>query len=184
MNIFLDTISPKNALILFDEKRNILEKYFFDVRLNESTLLIEEFDAFLKKNNVTYTDLENIVVVNGPGSFTGVRTTVLMVNTINFVMKKNITTLTYFDLFENYPIIKTSSKRDGFVKMAKESEIEVIQNEDLVKKLENIQTIYGDIHLENFEVITEVNYEKIIQNIVFQNQKIVPAYYLKKPNIS
>jgi tRNA A37 threonylcarbamoyladenosine modification protein TsaB len=70
MNIFLDTISPKNALILFDEKRNILEKYFFDVRLNESTLLIEEFDAFLKKNNVTYTDLENIVVVNGPGSFT------------------------------------------------------------------------------------------------------------------
>jgi type III secretion system FlhB-like substrate exporter len=57
-------------------------------------------------------------------------------------MKKNITTLTYFDLFENYPIIKTSSKRDSFVKMAKESEIEVIQNEDLVKKLENIQTIY------------------------------------------
>ncbi len=184
MNIFLDTISPKNALILFDEKRNILEKYFFDVRLNESTLLIEEFDAFLKKNNVTYTDLENIVVVNGPGSFTWVRTTVLMVNTINFVMKKNITTLTYFDLFENYPIIKTSSKRDSFVKMAKESEIEVIQNEDLVKKLENIQTIYWDIHLENFEVITEVNYEKIIQNIVFQNKKIVPAYYLKKPNIS
>lgn len=184
MNIFLDTISPKNALILFDEKRNILEKYFFDVRLNESTLLIEEFDAFLKKNNVTYTDLENIVVVNGPGSFTWVRTTVLMVNTINFVMKKNITTLTYFDLFENYPIIKTSSKRDSFVKMTKESEIEVIQNEDLVKKLENIQTIYWDIHLENFEIITEVNYEKIIQNIVFQNQKIVPAYYLKKPNIS
>lgn len=184
MNIFLDTISPKNALILFDEKRNILEKYFFDVRLNESTLLIEEFDAFLKKNNVTYTDLENIVVVNGPGSFTWVRTTVLMVNTINFVMKKNITTLTYFDLFENYPIIKTSSKRDSFVKMAKESEIEVIQNEDLVKKLENIQTIYWDIHLENFEIISEVNYEKILQNIVFQNQKIVPAYYLKKPNIS
>lgn len=184
MNIFLDTISPKNALILFDEKRNILEKYFFDVRLNESTLLIEEFDAFLKKNNVTYTDLENIVVVNGPGSFTWVRTTVLMVNTINFVMKKNITTLTYFDLFENYPIIKTSSKRDSFVKMTKESEIEVIQNEDLVKKLENIQTIYWDIHLENFEIITEVNYEKIIQNIVFQNHKIVPAYYLKKPNIS
>lgn len=184
MNIFLDTISPKNALILFDEKRNILEKYFFDVRLNESTLLIEEFDAFLKKNNVTYTDLENIIVVNGPGSFTWVRTTVLMVNTINFVMKKNITTLTYFDLFENYPIIKTSSKRDSFVKMTKGSEIEVIQNEDLVKKLENIQTIYWDINLENFEVIGEVNYEKILQNIVFQNQKIVPAYYLKKPNIS
>jgi tRNA A37 threonylcarbamoyladenosine modification protein TsaB len=70
MNIFLDTISPKNALILFDDKRQIIQKYFFDVRLNESTLLIEEFDSFLKKNNLNYKDLENIVVVAGPGSFT------------------------------------------------------------------------------------------------------------------
>ena len=70
MNIFLDTISPKNALILFDEKRNILEKHFFDVSLNESTLLIEEFDRFLSKNKLNYKDLENIVVIAGPGSFT------------------------------------------------------------------------------------------------------------------
>lgn len=184
MNIFLDTISPKNALILFDEKRNILEKHFFDVRLNESTLLIEEFDVFLKKNNASYADLENIVVVNGPGSFTGVRTTVLMVNTINFVMKKNITPLTYFELFENYPIIKASSKRDSFVKMTKESEIEIIQNQDLWVKLENIKTVYWDVILENIETISEVDYEKIIQNIVFQENKIIEAHYLKKPNIS
>jgi tRNA A37 threonylcarbamoyladenosine modification protein TsaB len=64
MNLFLDTISPTNALILFDEKRNILKKYFFDVRQNESTLLIEKFDEFLSENNLKYFDLENIVVVN------------------------------------------------------------------------------------------------------------------------
>jgi len=184
MNILLDTISAKNALILFDNKRVIWEKHFFDVRLQESTLLIEEFDAFLKKNHLDYTDLENIVVVNGPGSFTGVRTTVLLVNTINFVLKKNITTLTYFDLFENYPIIKTSSKRDCFLKMEKESEIEIIQNEDLKERLTGIKTVYWDMVLENIETISEVNYEKIIQNIVLKNKKIVEPYYLKKPNIS
>lgn len=184
MNIFLDTISPKNALILFDEKRNIISKHFFDVWLNESTLLIEEFDNFLKKNNIDYKTLENIVVVNGPWSFTWVRTTILLVNTINFVIKKNITTLTYFDLFENYPIIKTSSKRDSFVKMIKESEIEIIQNEALPNKLQDIKTIYWDIILENFETKSEVDYEKIIKNILFQTQKIANTYYLKKPNIS
>lgn len=184
MNIFLDTISPKNTLILFDEKRSILDKHFFDVRLNESTLLIEEFDSFLKKNNLNYKDLENIVVVAGPGSFTWVRTTILLVNTINFVIKKHITTLTYFDLFENYPIIKTSSKRDSFVKMTSESEIEIIQNEDLKEKLKDTKTIYGDIILENIKSINEVDYEKIIKNISFQTQKIANAFYLKKPNIS
>lgn len=184
MNIFLDTISPKNALILFDEKRNIISKHFFDVRLNESTLLIEEFDSFLVKNKLNYKALENIIVVNGPGSFTWVRTTILLVNTINFVIKKHITTLTYFDLFENYPIIKTSSKRDSFTKIDKNSEIEVLQNEELPSKLQNIQTIYWDIVLENFETKSEVNYEKIIKNISFDNQKIAQAYYLKKPNIS
>jgi len=70
MNIFLDTISSKNALILFDEKRNILQKHFFDAKVNESTLLIEELDNFFKKNKLDYKDLENIVVVAGPGSFT------------------------------------------------------------------------------------------------------------------
>ncbi len=184
MNIFLDTISAKNALILFDEKRNILDTHFFDVRLNESTLLIEEFDNFLKKNKREYTDLENIIVVNGPGSFTGVRTTVLLVNTINFVLKKNITTLTYFDLFEKYPMVKTSSKRDCFVKMTRESEIEIIQNEDLKEKLKWIKVLYGDMILENIQINSQVDYEKIIKNISFQNQKIAEAFYLKKPNIS
>lgn len=144
MNLFLDTISPQNALILFDNNRNIITKYFFDVRLNESTRLIEEFDDFLQSNKLSYSDLENIVIVHGPGSFTGVRTSVLLVNTINFVIKKGITSLTYFDLFENYPIIKTSSKRDVFLKKSMGSEIEVISN-DLLKEYlqqENISVYY------------------------------------------
>jgi tRNA A37 threonylcarbamoyladenosine modification protein TsaB len=64
MNLFLDTISPKNILIIFDNERNILKKYYFDVKQNESTLLIEELDKFLKQNELSYFELENIVVVN------------------------------------------------------------------------------------------------------------------------
>jgi len=64
MNLFLDTISPKNTLILFNDNREIVEIYHFDVKLNESTKLIKEVDNFLKSNNLSYFDLENIVVVN------------------------------------------------------------------------------------------------------------------------
>jgi hydrogenase maturation factor len=75
--------------------------------------------------------LENIVVVNGPGSFTGIRTISLIANTINYVIKKDLTEFSYFDLFDTYPICKPSSKRDTFVKKSESDEIEIIQNPDL-----------------------------------------------------
>lgn len=185
MNLFLDTISPKNALILFDDDRNILKKFFFDVRQNESTLLIEKFDEFLKENNLKYFDLNNIVVVNWPGSFTWVRTTVLLVNTINFLIKKDITSLTYFDLFPNFPIVKSSSKRDSFLKVDKNSDPEIITNEDLALKLNWVNKIYWDIDfLEDKEVIKEPNYDEIIKNIKFQENKKIEPFYLKKPSIT
>jgi tRNA A37 threonylcarbamoyladenosine modification protein TsaB len=106
--------------------------------------LIEILDIFLQENNIVYNDLENIVVVAGPGSFTGIRTIVLMVNTINFVINKNITSLNFFDLFNNYPIVKSSSKRDSFFQKDKDSQIEIINNDDLIKYLQenNIKQVY------------------------------------------
>lgn len=188
MNLFLDTISPKNTLILFNEKKDIITTYHFDVRLNESTRLIEELDSFLKLNNLNYTDLENIVVVNWPGSFTWVRTTILLVNSINFIIKKNLTTLTYFDLFDNnYPIIKSSSKRDSFLKLDKNSGIIVINNDEIIELLmqNNIKKIYSDIEfLENLEIIKEVDYKNIIQKLKLEKNTIVSPFYCKKPNIS
>lgn len=186
MNLFLDTISPNNALILFNNDRKIIKKYFFDVRLNESTRLIEELHNFLENSWVWYNDLENIVVVNGPGSFTGVRTTVLLVNTINYTIKKHITTLTYFDLFPTYPIIKASSKRDSFVKFSSKDEIQVIENDALKNMIQekDISQIFWDVHISWVETQNTVDYEAIIQNIIFQDNLIVSAFYCKKPNIS
>lgn len=185
MNLFLDTISPENILILFDDNKNILKKYIFDVRQNESTLLIEELDKFLLVNNLKYQDLENIVVVNWPWSFTWVRTTVLLVNTINFVIKKNITTLNYFDLFFKYPIIKTSSKRDSFVKFSFDKDIEVLDNNTIIEQISwNFIKTYWDQNFINLENNSKPNYDEIIKNIKLNKNKIISPFYFKKPNIS
>lgn len=188
MNLFLDTVSCKNVLILFNNNRKIIKIHYFDSKLNESTKLIEEFDIFLKLNNLYYSDLENIVVVNWPWSFTWIRTTILFINTINFIIKKYLTTITYFDLFDwKYPIIKISSKRDSFLKLNKDSNIIILENNkilDLIKKY-NIQIINSDlISLENIKIISDVNYEQIINNIKLEKNFIVSPFYFKKPNIS
>ena len=98
------------------------------------------------ENNLEYKDLENIVVFAGPGSFTWIRTISLLVNTINFVINKNITSLNFFDLYKNYPIIKSSSKRDSFFKKDESSKIEVIKNDDILEYLSknNITKVYWE----------------------------------------
>jgi len=55
-----------------------------------------------------------------------------------------MTTLSYFDLFNSYPIIKSSSKRDCFVQFNIDSKIEIILNQELLELLKekNITKIY------------------------------------------
>jgi len=199
MNIFINAVTQSWILILFDKNKKIISEEKIEILWNESSKLISKIDLFLKQNNINYFDLENIVVVNWPWSFTGVRTIVLAINSINFIINKNITTLNFFDLFENYPIIKSSSRRDLFVKYEKSSKIEIVKNDDFIKiihhpsgasfntkgsKLKIYWDLTNNILSEKINIISEINYTKIIENIVFQQNKLIEPLYIKKPNIS
>jgi tRNA A37 threonylcarbamoyladenosine modification protein TsaB len=189
MNLFIDTISKIWTIILFDNNRKIIDKKNLDFKKNESSKLIPNITNILEKNLLNYNSLKNIVIVNGPWSFTWIRSSILVVNSINFIIKKNITTISFFELFDNYPIIKASSKRDSFIKNSKNSLIEIIENHKLIKKLQekNIKKIYWEIDeklFENIEIINKIDYEKIIKNLKFDNLKIAQANYIKKPNIT
>jgi len=172
MNIFIDTISNTWIILLFNNNRQIIDKIKWQVKGNESSTLIPQIDTILKQNNIKYQDLENIVVVNWPGSFTWVRTTVLAANSINYIINKNMTALSYFDLFNTYPIVKASSKRDCFVQKEKNWQIEIIMNDILSEEWINIESI------------EKVDYSSIIKEIKLDNKKQIEALYIKKPNIS
>ncbi len=188
MNLLINAVSKQGKLIIFDNKKNILFQKDLQVAWNESEKLIWLVDEFLKENNLDYKNLENIVVLAGPGSFTGVRTIVLMANTINFVINKNMTSLSFFDLFSDYPIVKNSSKRDCFIKKSKDSQIEIMPNITLEEYLKsnNISKIYWDFDvskLENVRIVDKINYWDIIKKIKLANKNRIEALYIKKPNI-
>lgn len=189
MNLFIDTISTLASVILFDDNRKITDTVSWDIKWNESSTLIPQIDILLKKNNINYNNLENIIVVNGPGSFTWVRTTVLTANSINYIIKKDMTAIGYFDLHEWYPIIKSSSKKDCFLKKDKDSNIEIITNEDLLNFLNSswIKKVYWEAKSELFrdiEILEKIDYVSILKKIVLNNAKQIEALYIKKPNIS
>ena len=187
MNLFINAISKKGALILFDNDSVLVSMKYINILWNESEKLANIVDSFILGNNLSYNDLENLVVVNWPGSFTSVRIIVLIANTINFIIKKNITSLSFFDLFENYPIIKSSSKRDLFVKFGKTSKIELVKNEDFICQVDEGMCALWDVYDEsvfNFPILGEVDYERVIKNIRFSKESFIRPLYIKKPNIS
>ncbi len=189
MNLLIDWISKNATLILFDNNRDILFQKVFKIAWNESSLLLPYLDKFLKEKNIDYFNIENIVVVNWPWSFTWVRTIVLLVNTISYIVNNNITPISYFDLFENYPIIKTSSKRDCFVQKYEKEKVEIIKNEKIEKylcenKISKIYWDFNDLEDRNIKTFDKIDYISIIKKIKLKKEKQIQSLYIKKPNIS
>nr|MDD3720211.1 hypothetical protein [Candidatus Gracilibacteria bacterium] len=185
MNLFLNAVSGDGVIILFDDNRQIIDKENISILLQESSLLIDIIDNFLAKNKLKYSEIQNIVVVNGPGSFTGVRTISLVVNTISYIFENvYLTPISFFDLFKNYPIIKASSKRDLFVKNDEKSIIEIISIEDFLKYINfnGIKDIFGEGIL-GINTINSIDYINFLKEVRLDNKKTIEAYYVKKPNI-
>jgi len=189
MNLFIDAVSTNSYLIIFDDQKNIIDSQKYEMKWNESSCLIVNIDLFLKKNNLKYNTLKNIIVVNWPWSFTWIRTIVICVNTIAYITWAYITPISYFDLFNKYPIIKSSSKRDCFYKDSKEDEIQIISNLEIILLLnkKNIQTLYWEINkdlIPKIKILDKIDYLAIIKSTEFQKNKIITPLYIKKPNIS
>ncbi len=191
MNLFINAISKKWILILFDNSKQILEKKEIHILWNESSKLTKEIDDFLEEKKISYKQLENIVVVNWPWSFTWIRIISLIVNTIAFANKQvRLTPIDFFSLFQNYPIIKSSSKRDLFVKYTKSDKINIVKNEDFLEytKKNNIEKTYWDVLDKTIEnnitIDSEIDYEKVISEVHFDNKTIIEPLYIKKPNIT
>lgn len=185
MNLFINSVSKNWILILFDDKRNILKQKKLQITWNESSQLIPNIKEFLEENNIDFFDIKNIVLVNWPWSFTWLRTSSLVVNTISFITDAFITDISYFDLFSNYPIIKSSSKHDSFFKKCENCITEILNNECLEKSLEykGIKSIYGEWDLKNIEIIEKIDYSDIINKIKLLDKKRITPFYGKKPNI-
>lgn len=55
-----------------------------------SNFLMNEIKSILIKSNINIYDIDNIVVLNGPGSFTGIRVGVTISKTLSWVLSKEL----------------------------------------------------------------------------------------------
>lgn len=86
MNILaIDTSNQVLGLALVSENQ-VIGEYITNVEKNHSTRLMPAVEQLMKDCNLVPSDLDKIVVANGPGSYTGVRIGVTTAKTIAFAL--------------------------------------------------------------------------------------------------
>ena len=81
-SLLIDIHSNDMNVILYKDK--ILYDSFSKTYNNQSKMLIPSIVNLLEKNRLSLNDLNEIIVVNGPGSFTGIRIGVTVAKTLSY----------------------------------------------------------------------------------------------------
>ncbi len=69
-----------------------------DLGKNLSSQALNKISIMLSDNNLKPKDIDKIIVVNGPGSFTGIRVGITIAKTFAYSLKKEITTVTSLEV--------------------------------------------------------------------------------------
>jgi len=81
MILGIDTISDWSSVAVGDKSSS------WSGNRNQSMDLLPQIEKILNENKVAYNNLKGVAVVNGPGSYTGIRIGVSVANTIGMIEK-------------------------------------------------------------------------------------------------
>ena len=159
-----------------------------------SKYALYEISEMLKKVNINPTEVDKIIVVNGPGSFTGIRVGMTIAKIYAYTLKKKIISISSLDAMQistssNNLIVPVIDARRGFVyagiyqdnkELLKK---QYIKFEDLLDKLNNYQKEYTIVSNDNLKIDNVVRYNPDVLKIVNtykDNEDINP--HLVEPN--
>lgn len=83
MILIIDTTEDKSQIFLFKNAKKY-KHHIFQSHSHHSENLLKEIDSLLANQGAKTQDLKKIIVINGPGSFTGCRVGVATANALAF----------------------------------------------------------------------------------------------------
>lgn len=165
ISLIIDTSHTVLAVGLADDN-HVIDSYQEVIKKQHSEKLIPKIDELLKKHKLTVDDIQDIVVTEGPGSYTGTRVGITFAK-VFAIAHPNVSIYTIDTLLslvgnaKGFSFIDARSKRvfGAFVDSGEVSNERVYQLEEV----EGINDkLFGDIHLLNKD---DVSYPSIIKNI-------------------
>ena len=102
MNTLLIDTHDRELLLAIYKDEKLKWKKEIKEQLDHSTVCMPSLVALLNEASLTIHDINDIVVVNGPGSFTGVRLGVTIAKILSYTLQIPIRSITSLELYE-YP---------------------------------------------------------------------------------
>ncbi len=110
ISLFIGTHDKDINIVLYKDGE-ILDKNIKESERHHSDFIMPMLKEVLDRNDLTVHDLNEIYVVNGPGSFTGVRLGVTIAKTLAYTLNIPIKTITSLEMFA----ISNESSQDKIV---------------------------------------------------------------------
>lgn len=195
--LFFDTSSDLLKVSLIKDNKIIFDKELH-TKNDHSSYLVPTIDEAFKSNNIDFKELDEIIVGNGPGSFTGTRISIAVAKTYAFsfnipvYMISSLEELIYDnDGYDFYVPIIEEIKENLYFSIFDKNKKRVMDDtysstEYMYKKLEELDGKILLISLSNKEyekydtVNASINALNIMKNIDVNNEKVNP--HLLKPN--
>lgn len=177
--LFIDT-HAKNVLIILFKDGKIFVKEDIETKNRHSEVVMPTIDKILKSVSVDVRDLSNIIVVNGPGSFTGERIAVTIGKTIAYSLNIPIRvidalTIDAINIESDIKNVSLEDRTGAFVGTFDKDNNIVIEFQYMNK---SIYESYKNSH----EIIKplDINYEKVFDFVMKLNalnaHEVKPLY--------
>ena len=195
--LFFDTSSDLLKVSLIKDNKIIFDKELHTKNDHSSYLVPTIYEAF-KSNNIDFKELDEIIVGNGPGSFTGTRISIAVAKTYAFsfnipvYMISSLEELIYDnDGYDFYVPIIEEKKENLYFSIFDKNKKRVMDDtysstEYMYKKLEELDgkillISLSDKEYEKYDTVkASINALNIMKNIDVNNEKVNP--HLLKPN--
>lgn len=195
--LFFDTSSDLLKVSLIKDNKIIFDKELH-TKNDHSSYLVPTIDEAFKSNNIDFKELDEIIVGNGPGSFTGTRISIAVAKTYAFsfnipvYMISSLEELIYDnDGYDFYVPIIEEKKENLYFSIFDKDRKRVMDDtysstEYMYKKLEELDgkillISLSDKKYEKYDTVkASINALNIMKNIDVNNEKVNP--HLLKPN--
>ena len=101
INLFIDT-SRKELSVALTSNESLIDKVNVESHSKHSNYLMNTLNDMFNNNSMNIYDVDNVVVTNGPGSFTGIRVGVTVAKTLAWTLSKKLYELSTLDALKNH----------------------------------------------------------------------------------
>lgn len=182
-------ISTYNSFVIIGLYKNgkIISNKEIESEKGHSMILVPTIENVLKEHNLLPKDLSQIVVVNGPGSFTGVRLGITVAKTLAYTLNIPIKTISSIEalassISDKNKIIAISDNKGKYVGIFNEGKL---INEIKYYPKDKYQELLSNEEYKNYKIIEDgkidlENLYNYIINLEDVNAHSVKTLYIKE----